>query len=113
MPHYKNTQEQLFWLDEGDDPLVWLSEDCVEITEEETTIIRLKQQTAPSAAELIQSQITQLEQQQLMPRATREFMLLFMEQSFTPDQLAANFGYQAVKTFDLQIAGLRAELAAL
>lgn len=58
----------------------------------------------------IRAQIAALEASQLMPRATREFMLLFMETSFTAEQLADNFGYVAVKTFDDQIKALRDQL---
>lgn len=57
-----------------------------------------------------QSQIEALEREQLMPRATREFMLLFMETQFTPEVLALNPGYMAVKAFDNQIKDLRAQL---
>ncbi len=64
----------------------------------------------PVPAISIADQINQLERSQLMPRATREFMLLFMESNFTPAQLADNPGYQAVKAFDDQIAALRAQL---
>lgn len=60
--------------------------------------------------QVIKDQIDALERQQMMPRATREFMLLFMESNFTPSQLSANPGYQAVKAFDSQIAALRAQL---
>ena len=59
---------------------------------------------------VVQSQIDALERTQLMPRATREFMLLSMESMATPEQLEQNFGYRAVKAFDLQIAALRAQL---
>jgi hypothetical protein len=58
----------------------------------------------------IQGQIDELERQQLLPRATREFMLLSMQSMAKPEQLASNFGYQAVKAFDDQIATLRAQL---
>lgn len=58
----------------------------------------------------IRAQIKQLESEQLMPRATREFMLLTMEGMATPEQLAANFGYAAVKAFDAQIEALRDQL---
>lgn len=60
--------------------------------------------------ELILAQIDALERKQLMPRATREFMLLFMETQFTPEVLALNHGYQAVKGFDNQIKALRDQL---
>lgn len=68
----------------------------------------LVDQSAP--AQNIQAEIDALERTQLMPRATREFMLLSMESQFTSAQLAQNPGYQAVKAFDNQIAALRALL---
>lgn len=64
----------------------------------------------PDPKDEIRAQIKALEAEQLMPRATREFMLLFMETNFTPEVLALNPGYQAVKAFDNQIAALRAQL---
>jgi len=65
---------------------------------------------AARTSNAIKDQIASLEQSQLMPRATREFMLMFMEANATPEILAANFGYQAVKAFDLQIKALRDQL---
>lgn len=65
----------------------------------------------PDAKALVQQEIEALERTQLMPRATREFMLLFMEQSFPAEALAANPGYMAVKAFDDQIKVLRGYLA--
>ncbi len=63
------------------------------------------------AKDAIRAKIKALEAEQLMPRATREFMLLFMESSFPPEALAANHGYQSVKAFDQQIQALRDQLA--
>jgi hypothetical protein len=54
------------------------------------------------AAKLL-NEIDSLERQQLMPRATREFMLMFMEMQAPPEVLAANPGYKAVKAFDTLI----------
>ncbi len=42
MPHFKNTNNELFWLDEGDDPAVWLPE-CTPITDAEAQSIRESQ----------------------------------------------------------------------
>lgn len=42
MPHYKNANNELFWLDAGDDPAKWLP-DCVEITDDEADQIRSSQ----------------------------------------------------------------------
>lgn len=39
MPHYKDTENNLYWLDEGDDPAVWLPQ-CVAITDEEAEALR-------------------------------------------------------------------------
>jgi len=64
----------------------------------------------PDPKVAIQAQIDSLERQQLMPRATREFMLLAMEAQAPADVLANNPGYVAVKAFDRQIAALRALL---
>jgi len=61
----------------------------------------------PSKSELIQAQIESLERAQLMPRATREFMLTFMELNAPAEVLEVNPGYQAVKAFDNQIKALR------
>jgi hypothetical protein len=45
MPHFKNANNDLFWLDEGDDPAVWLS-DCTLISEEEANSIRAAKEQA-------------------------------------------------------------------
>ena len=57
-----------------------------------------------------QAAIDSMERATLMPRATREFMLGYAEATFTPEQLAANVGYQKVKALDNQIRALRAQL---
>ena len=70
----------------------------------------LNSYNALRSKDVIRAQIKTLEQSQLMPRATREFMLLFMETSFTPAQLAQNIGYIGIKAFDNQITALRNQL---
>jgi hypothetical protein len=64
----------------------------------------------PDPTIAIRQQIDGLEHQQMLPRATREFMLLSMQSMATPEQLQANPGYKAVKAFDDQIGTLRAQL---
>lgn len=64
----------------------------------------------PDPKDLIRAQIVELERIQLMPRATREFMLTFMELNAPPEVLAVNPGYLAVKAFDNQIKALRDQL---
>jgi hypothetical protein len=39
MPHFKNINNELFWLDDGDDPAVWLP-NCTLITDEEADALR-------------------------------------------------------------------------
>jgi hypothetical protein len=57
-----------------------------------------------------QRDISRLEAEQMLPRVAREFMLLSMQNTFAPAQLAAHPGYQKLKAFDSQIAALRALL---
>jgi predicted kinase len=64
----------------------------------------------PDPKDAIRAQIKTMEAEKMMPRATREFMLLFLEASFTPAQLAQNIGYAGVKAFDNQIKALRDQL---
>lgn len=85
-----------------------LPEGSEEITKEEADELCPKPEIDPKAE--IKAQIDTLEREQMMPRATREFMLLSMEAMFTPQQLAQNPGYVAVKAFDDQIKALRAQL---
>lgn len=66
--------------------------------------------SAPKGKDSILAQIDALERQYLMPRATREFMLTFMELNAPAEVLAVNPGYQAVKAFDNQIKALRDQL---
>lgn len=49
MPHFKNANNELFWLDEGDDPAVWLP-NCTPITDAEAEAIRAQQVQAAEAA---------------------------------------------------------------
>jgi hypothetical protein len=55
-------------------------------------------------------EIDAMERKVLLPRATREFMLLSLESMFTSEQLASNYGYRSVKSFDTQINELRSML---
>ncbi len=42
MPHFKDSNNKLYWLDEGDDPAKWLPQ-CTAITDEEADAIRASQ----------------------------------------------------------------------
>jgi hypothetical protein len=104
MSHFKSPDNSVHFIEPEFAHL--LPAGSVAITPEEAEA--LKPVVDPKDA--IKAQIASLEQSQLMPRATREFMLMFMEANATPEILAANFGYQAVKAFDLQIKALRDQL---
>lgn len=49
MPHFKNTNNELFWLEAGDDPAVWLPQ-CTPITDDEAENIRAQQTQAAQSA---------------------------------------------------------------
>lgn len=105
--HFKDAQNNLYWLDDADVEK-WANTEWTPITDEEAGALRHTVQIDPKDS--IRGQIRRLEAEQLLPRATREFMLLFMETQFTPEVLELNPGYMAVKAFDNQIKDLRAKL---
>lgn len=49
MPHFKNANNELFWLDDGEDHAQWLT-DCTPITDEEADAIRVAALAATQAA---------------------------------------------------------------
>jgi hypothetical protein len=100
---------------------MWITEDIVAVMDEDGVCrgSGLAAFVVPAGADIlpavlppldVQGTIDALEKAQLMPRATREFMLLFMAGTYTPEQLAANQGFLRLKAFDDQIAALRALL---
>ena len=103
MKHYTSPNGELFAyeLDGSQDHLI--PENFVVATQAEVDAI---QNPPIDPKEAIRAQITSLEQAQLMPRATREFMLLFVEQN----NLTAMPGYAPLKAFDAQIVALRNQL---
>lgn len=83
----------------------------VEIAPEDVEASLNPPPTREQLQQAVQAQIDALEDRHRAARWNREFALLVMENMATPEQLAANFGYQAVKALDDQIAALREELA--
>lgn len=105
--HYKAPDNSLHFIEPEFAHL--LPAGCVAITEEEAEALRPKpHEVDPKNA--IRVQIEALEREQLLPRATREFMLMYMEANAPAEVLAVNPGYQAVKAFDEKIKALRAQL---
>lgn len=101
MPHYKDATGKLYFLDDASHADL-LPAGCVAITLEEAAALAPQ----PDTQATIKAQIAALEFKELMPRATREFMLLYLE----TNGLTAVPGYAPVKAFDNQIAALRAQL---
>lgn len=66
--------------------------------------------SAPDPKIAIQSKIAELESASMLPRVTREFMLVYMESQATPAQLASLPAYVKVKALDTEIAALRSQL---
>jgi hypothetical protein len=100
MRYFKDLADGFYLVDGADFAPEW-----VEITEDEW--LAQNPIVVPDPKDAIRAQIKQLEAEQLMPRATREFMLTFMEMNAPAEVLAVNPGYQAVKAFDNQIKALR------
>lgn len=40
--HYKDSQNKLYWLEAGEDPVRWLPKGCISITDEEAEALRPK-----------------------------------------------------------------------
>ena len=113
MPHYKDAIGKLYWLEANDNPIKWLKSDCILISEDEALAISLALNPPPDPKIAIQAQISSMEAAQLLPRISREFMLL----SFATQAAAAgvdpmlNAAYAKLKAFDDQITALRSQLA--
>ena len=75
--------------------------------EEEAEFIAQNTPSPEQVSNNVKNQINSMERVELMPRATREFMLTFLELNFTPAQLERNKGYTKIKAFDTQISDLR------
>lgn len=98
--YYKSPDLSVHYLDDADF-LHLLPYGSVPITEGEAKAL-IPVPVGPS----IKAQIESLEQTQLMPRATREFMLLWME----ANNGTSVPGYAPLKAFDEQIKALRSQL---
>lgn len=71
MPHFKNINNELFWLDEGEDSVKWLP-NCIQITDEEAEAIRTEQ------AANIQAALTYAEKRaQSYPSVTEQLDILY------------------------------------
>ena len=72
MPFFKNTQNKLYFLDEGDDPGVWLPGDCIAISDEEANELQIPSPLTQN--EIVISKIVKLESS-VTERRIREAIL--------------------------------------
>ena len=119
MPQYKDTNSRVHFLDDVQYEYL-LPAGCVQITDEEAAILSAPLPPTPQQQrDAIQSQIDGLERTQLLPRITRESLLLIMvstatEMGLTEPQLyAANVGYTRLKDFDANIVALRKQMTSI
>lgn len=103
MKYYRDEGGTVFALDSDGSQDREIRPGWVALTSDQVAAARA---TDPKAVAL--AQIRALELDQLLPRATREFMLLSLEAQATPEQLALLPSYVKLKAFDNQIAALRA-----
>jgi hypothetical protein len=105
MKHYKTPDGQVWAFEEDGSQDQLIKPDMVAITPD--ALVTLREARRDRKAEA-RTRIIALEYEQIMPRATREFMLGYMEERATPEQLALLPAYVKLKAFDTQIASLRA-----
>ena len=94
----------------GDDRYEWVSETLEGAVRTIVNTPKDPEMVKATKNAAVLAEITALEQSQLMPRATREFMLMFMEANAPAEVLAVNPGYKAVKAFDKVLTDKRKEL---
>lgn len=116
MPNYKDSNNNLHFLDNPEDANKYLPDGCVEITDAEAEAIRQAAITPLNPNDIIVAQIAALEAAAMIPRVAREFMLGIalkeaLAAGYTEAQfIAVNIGYAKVKAQDEQIKALRARL---
>lgn len=107
--NYKDKQNNLHILDSTAFEYL-LPTGSIQITDEEAVAIQLANEPVIDPKVAISAEIAQLERDSMLPRVTREFMLLFMQSQANPEQLATMPAYVRVKALDTQIATLRDQL---
>lgn len=105
MKYYRAEDGTVFALELDGSQDRMIQREWIAITSEQVAATRATQQD-PKAVAL--AKIRALELDQLLPRATREFMLGYLEERATPEQLAQMAAYVRLKEFDNQIGALRA-----
>ena len=109
--NYKAPDNSLHFLD--DDSFAYLlPAGSVQISDEEAEALRVASLPPVDPKAAIQAEIDTLERTQLLPRITREFMLLQFSavaaaQGVDP---MTNIAYAKLKAFDDQVSALRAQL---
>jgi hypothetical protein len=121
MPLWKNPQDNSVHDDDDGQALslpIW-PQGMVQITQSEADVILHPPLTAQQRRDTIDAQIISLEQQQLLPRITRESLLAMAIDKAAalgmtePQLYAAQAAYHKLKDFDTSIATLREQRDAI
>lgn len=105
MPHYKNTNNELFWLDAKDDPIVWLT-DCIEITDEEAIAIKIQNSPKVNRADEIKTELNRIDFESIRPAR-------FLAAAVNPETEDYEFSIRKLQSLEQQAAALRAELSSI
>lgn len=105
MPHFKNTKNELFWLDANDDASIWLT-DCVEITDEEASAIRIQNAPKANRADEIKAELNRIDSESVRPARS-------IAVSMATNKTANEFDIRKLQSLEQQAAALRAELSSI
>jgi hypothetical protein len=105
MPHFKNKNNELFWLAASDDPSVWLT-DCVEITDEEATAIKIQNAPKANRADEIKAELNRIDSESVRPARA-------IAVSMATNAAANEFDIRKLQSLEQQAAALRAELSSI
>lgn len=105
MTHFKNTKNELFWLDSNDDPAIWLPE-CIEITDEEAELIRLANAPKANRADEIKAELNRIDSESIRPARS-------IAVSMATETMPNDFDIGKLQSLEQQAAALRAELSSI
>lgn len=105
MPHFKNSNNDLFWLEENDDPAIWLT-GCVQITDDEADAIRVKNAPKANRADEIKAELNRIDSESVRPARA-------IAVSMATNAAANEFDIRKLQSLEQQAAGLRAELSSI
>lgn len=105
MPYFKNSKNEVYWLNENDDPAKWLT-DCVEITDEEASTIRIQNAPKANRADEIKAELDQIDSESIRPARA-------IAVSMATETVPNDFDIRKLQSLEQQAAALRAELSSI